>query len=136
MNNTRFATAIHILTLLAAQPEEWLSSDYIAGSININPVIVRKELSVLVEAGLVTTKKGKEGGAKLNKKSEEILISDIYSAVISGEILGRKNTNTNPKCPIGKQINMQLCALFSEIDQRNLMLLKEKNLAEFLTQFK
>ncbi|MFC3160874.1 hypothetical protein ACFOEQ_22685 [Chryseobacterium arachidis] len=46
MNNTRFATAIHIMTLLAESPQEWLTSEWMAGSININPVIVRKELSV------------------------------------------------------------------------------------------
>lgn len=44
MNNTRFATAIHIMTLLAESPQDWLTSEWIAGSININPVIVRKEL--------------------------------------------------------------------------------------------
>ena len=52
MNNTRFATAIHIMTLLAESPQDWLTSEWIAGSININPVIVRKELGVLREAGL------------------------------------------------------------------------------------
>jgi DNA-binding IscR family transcriptional regulator len=53
MNNTRFATAIHIMTLLAKSPQDWLPSEWIAGSININPVIVRKEISVLREAGLL-----------------------------------------------------------------------------------
>lgn len=136
MNNTRFATAIHILTLLASEPEQWLSSEYIAGSININPVMVRKELSVLLEAGLVITKKGKDGGARLSKDSKEILLSDIYTAVNKGEILGRKHINTNMKCSIGKQINAYLSVLFEEIDQRTLLILKEKSLADFQKQFK
>ncbi|RYG26691.1 MAG: transcriptional regulator, partial [Chitinophagaceae bacterium] len=38
MNNTRFATVIHILTLLAKSRDQWLSSDRIANSISINPV--------------------------------------------------------------------------------------------------
>lgn len=135
MNNTRFATAIHILTLLAATSDEWLSSDYIAGSININPVMVRKELSVMTEAGLVITKKGKDGGAKLSKPSKDILMSDIYKTVNHSEILGRKNNKPNIKCPIGKQINHHLSQLFSEIDERNLQVLGEKNLYRFLKQF-
>lgn len=61
MNNTRFATAIHIMTLLAKSPQDWLSSEWIAGSININPAIVRKEISVLREGGLIVSKQGKEG---------------------------------------------------------------------------
>ncbi len=135
MNNTRFATAIHILTLLAAEPEKWLSSEYIAGSININPVMVRKELSVLVDAGLVNTKKGKEGGAQLAKASKKILLSEIYMAVIHGEILGRKNTNTNSNCPIGKQINNHLTTLFSDMEKKNIKLLKKRTLADFLHKF-
>jgi DNA-binding IscR family transcriptional regulator len=63
MNNTRFATAVHIMTLLAKSPQEWLTSEWIAGSINVNPVIVRKEISVLREAGLITSRQGKEGEA-------------------------------------------------------------------------
>lgn len=135
MNNTRFATAIHILTLLASEPEQWLSSEYMAGSISINPVMVRKELSVLTEAGLVITKKGKEGGAKLSKSSKDILISDIYKAVNNGEILGKKNSNTNIICNIGRQINERLSTLFSEIDEKNMQLLKGKTLEDFLKQF-
>lgn len=135
MNNTRFATAIHILTLLGAKANEWLSSDYIAGSININPVMVRKELGVLTKTGLVITKKGKEGGAKLSKPSEEIFLSDIYAAVNHIEILGKRNVNTNIKCPIGKQINHHLSLLFVEIDEKNRQVLGEKNLSMFIKLF-
>ena len=62
MNNTRFATAIHIMTILGSKPEEWQTSDWLAESININPVVVRKELSVLRDFGLVESRKGKDGG--------------------------------------------------------------------------
>ncbi len=81
MNNTRFATAVHIMTLLAKSPQEWLTSDWIAGSINVNPVIVRKEISVLREAGLITSRQGKDGGSQLGKNAVAITISEIYKAV-------------------------------------------------------
>ena len=77
MSNTRFATALHILTLLADKDEEWMRSEWMAGSININPVIVRKELSVLNEAGFVISRKGKDGGFKLSKPSSEITLAEI-----------------------------------------------------------
>lgn len=90
MNNTRFATVIHILTLLANFPDEWLSSDLVAGSININPVIVRKELGVLQSAGLVVSRKGKDGGSKLKKASEDISLSEVYLSVKNSDVLGKK----------------------------------------------
>lgn len=135
MSNTRFATAIHIMTILGSKPEEWFTSDWLAGSINVNPVIIRKEISVLRDLGLVDCRKGKEGGCKLAKNSENISISDIYLAVKNSEILGKKNQNPNPACEIGKKINENLEQLFSETDGLVVSFLKNKSLNEFIKEF-
>ncbi|WP_343681307.1 Rrf2 family transcriptional regulator [Chryseobacterium arthrosphaerae] len=135
MNNTRFATAVHIMTLLAKSPQEWLTSDWIAGSININPVIVRKEISVLREAGLITSRQGKDGGSQLGKNAEMITISEIYKAVKNTEVLGKKNQNPNPACSVGKEINVHLNTLFEETDQLVVNFLGDKSLQEFADQF-
>ncbi|SDI12638.1 Rrf2 family protein [Chryseobacterium taeanense] len=136
MNNTRFATAIHIMTLLAESPQEWLTSEWMAGSININPVMVRKELSVLREAGLIISRQGKVGGSQLAKNADDIKISDIYLAVKNTEVLGKKNNNPNPKCLVGKEINEHLQTLFSETDQLVIRFLGNKTLQEFMDNFK
>jgi Rrf2 family protein len=135
MNNTRFATAIHIMTLLAQSPHEWLTSEWIAGSINVNPVIVRKEMSVLKQAGLIISRQGKEGGCQLAKNADIISISDIYLAIKNTEVLGKKNNNPNPACSVGKEINNHLNTLFSETDKLVLKFLSNKSLKEFSDQF-
>ncbi|MDP9961906.1 Rrf2 family transcriptional regulator [Chryseobacterium lathyri] len=135
MNNTRFATAIHIMTLLAKSPQEWLTSDWIAGSINVNPVIIRKEISVLREAGLIASRQGKDGGSQLAKNAEQISISEIYRAVKNTEVLGKKNQNPNPACSVGKEINTHLNTLFEETDQLVTQFLGNKSLKEFSEQF-
>ncbi|WP_312302024.1 Rrf2 family transcriptional regulator [Chryseobacterium sp.] len=135
MNNTRFATAVHIMTLLAKSPQEWLTSDWIAGSINVNPVIVRKEISVLREAGLITSRQGKDGGSQLGKNAGAITISEIYKAVKNTEVLGKKNQNPNPACSVGKEINIHLNTLFEETDQLVVNFLGDKSLQEFADQF-
>src|SRR5690554_7608010 len=128
MNNTRFATIIHILTLLAKFPNQWLSSDWIAESISINPVMVRKELSVLHKLGWVVSKKGKEGGSMLHVSSCEISMADIYNAVKNSNVLGKKNTCADVKCTIGKEINKELEKLFHETDQIVINALQKKSL--------
>lgn len=135
MNNTRFATAIHIMTLLAKLPQDWLSSEWLAGSININPVVVRKEISVLREGGLIVSKQGKEGGSQLAKSAKSITISEIYSVVKNTEVLGKKNQNPNPTCSVGREINNHLNDLFIETDQLVLNFLGNKSLQEFCDQF-
>ncbi|EFK36950.1 Rrf2 family transcriptional regulator [Chryseobacterium gleum] len=135
MNNTRFATAVHIMTLLAKSPQEWLTSDWMAGSINVNPVIVRKEISVLREAGLIISRQGKEGGSQLAKNADMITISEIYKAVKNTEVLGKKNQNPNPACSVGKEINIHLNTLFEETDHLVINFLGDKSLQEFTDQF-
>lgn len=136
MNNTRFATAIHIMTLLAKSPQEWLTSEWIAGSININPVIVRKEIGVLRKAGLVISRQGKEGGSQLSRKDELIRISEIYSAVKNTEVLGKKNQTPNPECQVGKEINSHLTILFKDTDDLVCNFLGTQSLKEFSDRFR
>lgn len=135
MNNTKFATVIHILTILAKNPGEWVSSDWIAGSINVNPVVVRRELGLLQQKGWVTSRKGKEGGSMLQVPAADIRLGDIYQAVRNSDVLGKKNMNPNPQCPVGKDINAKLDELFVETDDLVAEGLSGKTLADFEKQF-
>lgn len=123
------------MTLLAKSPQEWLTSEWIAGSINVNAVIVRKEISVLREAGMITSRQGKVGGTQLAKNADAITISEIYRAVKNTEVLGKKNQNPNPACSVGKEINIHLNTLFDETDQLVIKFLGNKSLQEFADQF-
>jgi Rrf2 family protein len=133
MNNIQFATALHILTMLAITKDK-LSSSYIAGSININAAMVRKSLSILSAHGLVETREGKGGGASLAKPADKIVLSDIYRAVNDAHLLGKLNS-PNPECSTGKQINTHLLELFSQADQALISKLSTITLADFCKKF-
>lgn len=135
MNNTRFATILHILTLLAKHRDQWLSSDWIAESIHINPVIVRKELSLLQRQGWVISKKGKEGGSMLLVSSCQISLAEIYKTVKNSNVLGKKNNCAGSKCMVGRNINKALGELFDETDEVVIKALQPKNLKSFVEQF-
>lgn len=135
MNNARFATILHILTILAKSPGQWISSDSISGSIRINPVIIRKELGVLKELGWVISKKGKQGGSMLDVSSCEISLADIYKAVKNSNVLGKKNNCDGSSCPIGKNINKELEKLFKETDEVVINTLQSKTLKNFIDPF-
>ena len=135
MNSGRFSISLHILTLLDSSPDELISSEYLAGSININPVLVRKEISNLKTRGLVASKEGKNGGFSLAKPSKQILLSDIYEAVRQAPILGKTKNDPNPKCPVGKQINKHLDDLFEDAEQVLIKNLSKTTLADFTKKF-
>jgi len=136
MNNGRFAVSLHILTILAEMDDELLTSDWIAGSININPVLVRKEMVNLRKHGLIESKEGKNGGSALARPANKIYLSEIYNAVKQEFILGQSKNTPNPDCRIGKQINKHLDTLYQEIEDTLLKKLGKKTLAEFSKQFK
>lgn len=134
MNNKRFATALHILTLLEYGKEELLSSDYIAGSININAAIVRKEIANLKKHQLVKSKEGKGGGNMLAKNATLIRLDDVYLAIQPAGTLGGAN-KPNPKCAVGKKMNQHLEQLFADADQAFVKMLHKTTLKDFVKQF-
>jgi Rrf2 family protein len=89
--NTRFCTGIHTLILLAADPDVQQTSDEIAHKLNTNPVVIRRVLSLLRQAGLVSSQKGPSGGSRLAKPGKAIKLGDIYRALEPGSIFHGSN---------------------------------------------
>jgi Rrf2 family protein len=133
--NGQFQIALHILTLLSRADDELLSSDYIAGSININPALARKEISNLRNHGLIASKEGKNGGYSLSKSAGQISLADIYQAVKTQHILGSAKNLPNPDCSVGKQINKNIDLMYADLDKTLLEKLGSMSLADFSKQF-
>jgi Rrf2 family protein len=85
--NLRFSTAIEALALMATEPEKFHTSHALAGAMATNPVVIRRLLSVLSRAGMVTSAKGPSGGTHLAKSAKQITLRDIYRALNEGEVL-------------------------------------------------
>jgi Rrf2 family protein len=106
--NSRFAVAVHILTLIAAGEGRPVTSEYIARSVNTNPSLVRRLLSQLTRAGLTTSQMGTGGGALLAKPSDQISLGDVYRALDEGELFAMHREQPNPACPVGRNIQRVL----------------------------
>ena len=115
--NSQFSIALHVLTLLARAGTENVKSECIAGSVNTNAVVIRRLLSQLGQAKLVTSQTGAFGGTRLVKMPEEINLVDVYRAVNCGEVFALRGRSPNQDCPVGKNIEAVLCNLQKEIDK-------------------
>lgn len=105
--SSRFTLAIHICIAIDTFKESnKVTSDFLASSTNVNPVIVRKLLGQLKEAGIVEVQRG-TGGAYLAKDLKKITFLDIYKAVecVDEEGLFHFHENPNPMCPVGGNIH-------------------------------
>ena len=102
-----------MLAIVEFEGKEKTTSIFLAGSVNVNPVIIRNTLGQLKTAGLVTVKAG-EGGASLAKDPKNITLMDVFNAVEKEEMLFHFHENPNPECPVGKNVHAVLdCRLLS-----------------------
>ena len=108
---SKFTIGVHIITAIDYFKDmDRVNSDFLAGSIGVNPVIVRTVISQLREAGIVQTQRG-SSGAELSKRFDEITLYDIYKAVGSvneEEGLFHFHEQPNPDCPVGRNIHKVL----------------------------
>ncbi|HVF49145.1 MAG TPA: Rrf2 family transcriptional regulator [Pyrinomonadaceae bacterium] len=102
--SSRFAVAVHVLTLLAWAGDEPLKSEEIACSVNTNAVVIRRILCALGRAGLVTSQTGAAGGSRLARPAREITLRDVYRAVEGQDIFALHRQPPNPKCRVGVNI--------------------------------
>lgn len=100
----RFAFAVHVASVLALNRQEPCSSEWIAGSVNTNPVVIRRILSALAKAGLVQSLRGSRGGTILARPPEAITLLEISRAVDEDERTGLHPQQPNPACPVGAHI--------------------------------
>ena len=115
--STRFSVGVHILALLEIAKEHPCTSEFIAGSVNTNPVVIRRLFGMLRKAGLVNTCAG-IAGATLAKIPEEITLLDVYRAVgASDRSLFDIHENTNPLCPVGANIQIALSGVVRSAQQ-------------------
>ena len=94
--SSRFTIAVHMLACIDTfQGQFKITSEFLAGSIQVNPVIIRKLLSQLKTAGLIEVKRGPGG---------------TYRAVdcVEENSLFHFHENPNPKCPVGRNIHFLL----------------------------
>lgn len=106
---SRFTVAVHTLLVIQTYGKtQKVTSDFIAASVNVNPVVIRRTMQSLKAAGMIEVKAG-SGGASIAKDLSEITLYDIYMAVdsVDGDIF-HFHENPNPACTVGKNIHFLL----------------------------
>ena len=108
--NQQFTFAVHILTALAFA-NETMDSQELATSVNTNPVVIRRILLGLRRAGLVETRTGKNGGARLGKKPAEISLLEIYDAVQRRPVIAVSERKAFKRCQVSCSMREIMCGV-------------------------
>jgi Rrf2 family protein len=138
--SSRFVVALHLLTALVMshllKGVEVCTSEFLAGSVNTNPVVVRRILGRLREAGLVITVPGPTGGSRLARDPQKITLEQVYEAVEEGELFHMHYSEPNSMCPIGCNIQQVLQVPLDHAAQAMKESLATRSLADIAAQLK
>jgi len=102
-----------VLTVLAYKEGDRVTSAFLAGSVNTNPVIIRRLLLALQRARLVETCKGAGAGSRLSRAPGRINLAEIYRAVELSELFARPSRKPNDACPVGHCMREALARIFA-----------------------
>ena len=115
--SSRFTIAVHVLICIEAfKYTHKVTSEFLASSVNVNPVVIRRLLQQLKKADIVTVTRG-SGGADIARPLENITLLDVYDAVESVDEGGlfHFHEKPNPLCPVGRNIHAIMDARLTEI---------------------
>jgi Rrf2 family protein len=117
VKSVQFSVAAHILAVLGFHSGEDVSSKILADSVNADPTFVRKSLSKLSKAGLVVTKRGKSGSAKLARTPRKITLLDVYRASGAPPTFAIHSYRVEPRCSVSCSLKPCLSDLLSQAQE-------------------
>ena len=118
--NSRMTVAVHALAWMALaerRGHEVLTSAEVAASVNTNPVIIRRCLGDLREAGLVHVRHGAGAGWSLARSPAEISLLQVHDAIGQEPPFGLHASEPNFECPVGRGIRPALGRVYGGIEQ-------------------
>ena len=136
--SSRFTIAVHILICIETFKNDYkVTSDFLASSVNANPVVIRRLLQQLKKADIVNVIRG-SGGTEVTKPLNTITLLDIYHAVecIEKGELFHFHENPNPLCPVGKNIHSVLDSRLQKIQEAMELELKSVTVQDLLNDSK
>jgi Rrf2 family transcriptional regulator, repressor of oqxAB len=139
MIDVRFPTALQMMLSLAharAEGVERLSSAQLAKGIDSNPTFVRRLLMPLIQAGLVRSTMGRDGGVSLSRTAAKITLAEIYNATMGEKRLWTGRRDIPHRCLVGCNVERFFENLADEVDASLLRLLGRRTLSHALLELR
>lgn len=127
--NSRLSLALHTLSHMAGAPDRVRTSADIADHAGTNPVVVRRVLGKLREAGLLTSETGHAGGWRLAHKPQDISLADVYLA-LDERLVATADMNDAPSCSVENALHKRVSGVLADIEQSLVERLGETSISD------
>ncbi|ABF11194.1 RrF2 family transcriptional regulator [Cupriavidus metallidurans] len=127
--DTRLARLLHVLVHMHLRGGS-TTSENIALMLHTNPVVVRRTMAALRDAGYVQSTGGRGGGWDLARDLEDFTVKDVYVAIAHTALFALGPADDNPACPVEAAVNRHINEALSSAEMTMLRFFGEKRLAE------
>lgn len=131
--NSRLSAFLHALVHMAHRPDHPMTSEAIAAWLNTNPVVVRRTVAGLRNAGILSSSRGHGGGWTLARPAETITLADITEA-LEEKLIAFSTEPESPGCLVERAVNQTLDGVKDEIEQLLKQRLASVTLADLAAQ--
>ncbi|MFZ3121221.1 MAG: Rrf2 family transcriptional regulator [Variovorax sp.] len=113
--DSKLSGVLHIL-LHMAERDAPATSEALAVAMRTNPVVVRRLMSGLRDAGFVSSGKGHGGGWVLSCPLAEVTLGDIHRALGAPTLLAVGHRTESPGCLVEQAVNAALDDTYREAE--------------------
>ena len=132
--DSRLSSVLHALLHMAEQ-EGPVTSEVLARCLGTNPVVVRRTMGYLREAGIVTSDRGHAGGWRIHADLGTVTLRQLHEALGEPAMFAMGNRNEAPECLVEQSVNAALEGTFAEAEALLLRRFSEITLADLAADF-
>lgn len=132
--DSRLSSVLHALLHMAERGDP-MTSEALGKCLGTNPVVVRRTMGLLREAGLVTAERGHSGGWRIAADLETVSLHRLHEALGEPAIFAIGNRNQKPDCLVEQSVNAALEGAFAEAEAMLLGRLADVTLADLARDF-
>ena len=114
-HDSRLSSVLHAL-LHMAEHDGPMTSEVLGQCLGTNPVVVRRTMGLLREAGLVTSDRGHAGGWRISADLSAVTLRQLHEALGEPAVFALGNRNERPQCLVEQSVNAALDEAFMEAE--------------------
>jgi len=133
--DSKFSIALHILAHLAEAGARPTTSEELAAHLRTNPVVIRRALAGLREAGIVASSKGHGGGWTVARAAAAISLGEVYMALGKrGDLMAVPEPDPHG-CVVAATVDRALDGFYAEAEALLVRRLAAVSLADLAADF-
>ncbi len=132
--DSRLSSVLHALLHMAEQ-EGRMTSDALAQCLGTNPVVVRRTMGFLRDAGIVQSERGHAGGWRIQADLRQVTLRQLHEALGEPAMFAIGNRHEAPACLVEQSVNAALEGAFAEAEALLLQRFSEITLADLAADF-